>query len=482
MENHVGNNAAVIESPGPGGAGDAHSLLLHKQLLGKRLHIQSVVRFFVAAGVAVTALGAKYVAGIDELDVPSLLLLALFLGLFNIGTFAATRRYRGVQQTAASYRVLQGIMHLTISVDFLFLTFGLWLVGGAKSPFKAFYLVHVILASILLSPRAAWLHALFGYGLLSGLVVAEWFAIIPARFPVGAVNSNTPLDGRFVLTVLVVQAFLMALTVFLVTSLARLLREGEQQLRTANTELGRLSNMHRDFFHIALHDLKSPVSAAVMLLHGLEAESEPALSERQSRWVSRLRVRLNELTGFLRDFEVMASLDAADLTAHRDEVDVGALLRRVAEDHEDLALTQGHRVEVDAPEDLPRLRATERLVYEAVANLASNAIKYTPDNGRIVLGARRSGAALRIEVIDNGIGIAPDDQKRLFHEFVRVRRRDLLPRKTSGSGLGLSIVRRIAKAHGGRVGVESELGKGSTFYIEFPLTPAAPAPPPGNQA
>ena len=452
-----------------GARSGAHSLLLHNRLLGRRLYIQAIVRFCVAAGIVVGALGAKHVAGIEGLDVPSLLILAFLLALFNVGAFAATRRYQDLERAAASYRFLQGLMHLTISVDFLFLTVGLWLVGGAKSPFQSFYLVHVILAAILLSPRSAFLHALFGYALLTGLVLGEWWGVIPIRFPVGAVNSATPLDGRYVVTVLVVQGFLMIMTLFLVTGLAHLLRQGERNLRVANVELRRLSNIHRDFFHIAVHDLKSPVSAAIMLLDGFRTATRDQLTEEQQGWLARVHRRLEEVTSFLRDFEVMASVELADFERHSEEIDLAELLHRVVNANRDIAQARNHSIHVDVDGNLPRIRGVKRLIQEAVANLVTNAIKYTPDNGTIVVRGRRNGTTVRVEVQDSGIGIAPEDQRRLFQEFVRVRRVDTPAEGITGSGLGLSIVRKAVEAHGGSVGVASRLNEGSTFHFELPL-------------
>lgn len=463
-------NGAVSVDDAPGAA---RSLLLHRLQLGQRLYIQSIVRFLVAAAIVVGAAAAKHVVGIQDLDAGNLTALACLLALFNVNVFVIARRFRTEEEVAASYRFLQVLMHITIDVDFLFLTVGLWLVGGPKSPFQAFYLVHVILAAILLSPRAAYLHTLFGYGLLSALVLGEWFDIIPTRMPLGAVNSTVPLDGRFVVTVLAVQGFLMTLSVSLGAGLARLLREGEQRLREANAQLEHAAAMRRDFFHIVLHDLKSPVSSAAMILHSMTDDPEAALTERQVHWVERLRVRLQEAMTLLRDFDVMAALDGDVIEKNRKPVDMAQLIKRVVEQHAELVEEHKHTLRVEVEKDLPRVNGVERLLHEALSNFVSNAVKYTPVGGRIILRARISDGAVRVEVEDNGIGISPEDQKRLFREFVRVRRSPSPDRQPTGSGLGLSIARRIVEAHGGRVGAVSELDKGSIFYMELPIAPSS---------
>ena len=450
--------------------GRGEPLLFHRQLVGKRLYVNSQVRFLVVVGIVAGALGARYVLGIETLDMPGLLVLAGLLCVFNVGVFVFARRYKGLERRVPVNRLLMGVTHLTIGLDFIFLTAGLWLVGGAKSPFQAFYLIHVVLAAALLSPRAAYAHAAFGYVLFGGLVLGEWGRVFPVHFPVGIVNSATPLDGRFVLTVLIVQGMLMVLAVYLVTGLTSLLRRGEQQLRDSNAELERMSKLQRDFLHIALHDLKSPVNAATMLLQSMKIASNPPLTEQQSGWLERARVRLCEASAFLYDFTVLAELDAANVRKQAKDVNLAVLVENAVAENQDLLCSHGHTLHLEIAQDLPHVHGIDRLLQEAVANLITNADKYTPANGTVTVRVRRGDTAVRIEVEDTGIGIAPEDQGRLFQEFVRVRRKDSPVGEVAGSGLGLSIVRRVIETHRGKVGVISELNKGSTFFIELPVS------------
>ena len=109
---------------------------------------------------------------------------------------------------------------------------------------------------------------------------------------------------------------------------------------------------------------------------------------------------------------------------------------------------------------------------QVLLNLLSNAIKFTPDGGRVTLGARLDGAdgSVRLWVRDSGIGIAPADHAKLFQEFVQL---DASPsRRFEGTGLGLALCKRMVELHGGTIGVESSLGRGSTFW--FTLPQAAP--------
>ena len=124
---------------------------------------------------------------------------------------------------------------------------------------------------------------------------------------------------------------------------------------------------------------------------------------------------------------------------------------------------------VELPKDMPHaVEADGALLHQGVYNLVENAIKYTPDGGQVTIRARTEPEHLMFEVADSGIGIPEEDLPRLFEKFYRGKQREA--RAQHGTGLGLAIVHSIAESHGGKVWVESEVGKGSTFFLQIPLT------------
>ncbi len=442
--------------------------LFEERLLAERLYVQSIVRFFVVAGIVVGAFFARYLVGIQDLDAEGLVVLAAALGIFNLGAFVAARQFRGASLSPANFGLLQSIMHTTIAVDILFITVALWFVGGAKSPFQSFYLLHLMLASVLLSRRAAIIHALSAYLQFSALVLGQWFAIIPVRFPAGAVNSPVPLDGRFVLTVLVVQGLIMGLGVYLVTGLSQMLRRGEARLERVNEELTRLSAMRQGFLQITLHDLRAPVDATTMLVRNISDGLCGPLTEKQCDWLSRCRKRLRELSAMLHDFENLAMLGSEAIERQRRPIKIAPFLKNIADEYREIAESHGHTFALDIHLMRAEVMGIERLLHEAVANLLTNAIKYTPEGGTLALRLKEREEAVAIEVQDTGIGIAEEDRSRLFDEFVRLSAGAAAKRKAPGTGLGLSIVQRIVEMHGGDVELESALGKGSMFRIVLP--------------
>jgi two-component system phosphate regulon sensor histidine kinase PhoR len=227
----------------------------------------------------------------------------------------------------------------------------------------------------------------------------------------------------------------------------------------------RLARLQTDFVNKVSHDLRTPLTSIRMFVETLQlgriadpARQQEALeiiaeeTERLSGLINRLldwaRMEQGRRTYDLRSEPLRPILDAA----------VAALAPQ-------LLHTPAH-VETRLAADLPRIRADKPALTEALINILNNAYKYTGDDKRITVEAWRVGPAVRIAVSDNGPGIGKADLKRVFDRFYRGR--DPLKRIIEGSGLGLAMVKHIVTAHGGKIEVASELGKGATFTITLP--------------
>ena len=205
-----------------------------------------------------------------------------------------------------------------------------------------------------------------------------------------------------------------------------------------------------------------------MLLDNMRGGLAGETTEKQRDWLDRSLKRLADLSEFMKGIQTLASLESDLIKTQFSRVDLVAVASRLVDEYEDIAAEHGHELVLEVPERVPPVVGHDRLLQEALVNYVTNAIKYTPSGGRIAVRVLSKPPMVRVEVSDNGIGIAPEDQGRLFQEFFRVPGAGNKPNKIKGSGLGLSIVRRVVLAHGGRTGVESEAGKGSTFFMELP--------------
>ena len=161
-------------------------------------------------------------------------------------------------------------------------------------------------------------------------------------------------------------------------------------------------------------------------------------------------------------------LEAGTADLNISSVDVGELLRGIAEKFSLQAQKVNVNLRVDVPDDLPALLGDGDRLAQVFTNLVDNALKFTPANGQVTLSAKFAGGWLEFEVTDSGVGVESEALPRLFDRFYQVdpsRARN----ESHGAGLGLAIAREIVQAHGGKIGVRSSAGHGTTFTIRLPL-------------
>jgi len=253
----------------------------------------------------------------------------------------------------------------------------------------------------------------------------------------------------------------------------RLARESEGRQR----ELERVAEDKAQFIRGVTHDLKNPLGAVDAFAQLMESGLRGELTAGQLEWIRRIRRATQEALATIHDLLELARVDGGYLRVERRSVDVWQTAADAAEDYRAAVEASGHTLHVDPPEFLPTVPTDPGRVREILANLLNNANKYTPAGGAITVGAapRRSGAPgdgewVALWVRDTGPGIAPEEQERIFEEFHRVG-----GTTAPGSGVGLSIARRVARLLGGELTVESRPGEGACFVLWLPV-PAAVSP------
>ncbi len=249
-----------------------------------------------------------------------------------------------------------------------------------------------------------------------------------------------------------------------------------RELVTANRRLEaqwtrerRANAFQREILGIVAHDLKNPLSVIMgrteilrELLEPTRSAGDPALGQ-----IGHIRESARQLTGMVDALIKDAMADASDIPVYRERADFAALVREAVEANRPLAERKQQRLGLEAPDGLVVACDHERM-REAIDNLVSNAVKYSPLGGSVSVTLEERDGEARVRVADSGPGLAPEDYPRLFGRFQR-----LSARPTGGensTGLGLFIAKRIVELHGGRVEVQSQgIGQGAVFSIVVPL-------------
>lgn len=238
-------------------------------------------------------------------------------------------------------------------------------------------------------------------------------------------------------------------------------REAEA-LRVAN-------QVKNTFISMAAHELRTPLTAIVgfsdLLLNG------EALQGKAREWASHIRAESTRLSKLTDDLVNISRLQSGRLTVRPERLEVAQVVEEALRSTPPSAK---HTFVVDCPPDLPPVKADKDRVVQVLVNLLTNAIKYSPKGGRITVRGRWDAQrkAVLLSVVDQGIGIAPEHASQLFTTFYRIDREET--RGVPGVGLGLYIVKTLVELMGGRVWVESEVGKGSTFSFTLPPWQEAP--------
>ena len=249
--------------------------------------------------------------------------------------------------------------------------------------------------------------------------------------------------------------------------LSRTFRDAFERLKLETERVQTTDARRREMVASVSHDLRTPLTALIGQLETIrlkgEALSDPARREMLERALQNAQ-HLRRLTEALAE---LARLDNPDFKAQPEPIAIGELADDVVQRFAASAQGAGVTLSVDYPDGLPLTRVDAALVERAPSNLLDNALRVTPAGGRVTVKVRPEKAGVRVEVVDTGPGVLPEDQPKVFDRFFQTSRaRD----QRGASGLGLAIVKRVAELHGGQAGLRSEPGRGSTFFIELPLS------------
>jgi heavy metal sensor kinase len=245
--------------------------------------------------------------------------------------------------------------------------------------------------------------------------------------------------------------------------------------RTLNEMLARLERSFqalRRFTADASHELKTPLT---VLRSGIErAITHPRVTPEVMEILDETLAEVNRMAEMVDSLLMLARADEGRAPLHLEHIDLRELLAEVSETASLLGERAAVDVTVGIPPEAVMLGADRTRLRQLLMNLLTNAIKYTPSGGSVAIACEVRERDVAISVKDTGIGIGPGDVPHIFDRFWRADPARSRTGERSGVGLGLAISKWIAEAHGGTIGVESRLGRGTTFVVTLPLEPAAP--------
>jgi signal transduction histidine kinase len=220
------------------------------------------------------------------------------------------------------------------------------------------------------------------------------------------------------------------------------------------------------FIDTLSHELKTPLTSIIAAAGLLAEELESSGDNSHQRLIQTIIRNANTLETRLAELLDIVKTGSGEIQLQLEPVDIKSLLRGTGMQISPLIQGKGQHLDIDLPPSLPIIRGDGQRLEQVVLNLLNNATKFSEEGCNIVLKARSRDTEIVVEVQDSGIGIPPEEQRRLFKPYSRL---NADRQRHPGLGLGLALAKQVVELHGGRIWVESEPGKGSIFYFSLPL-------------
>ena len=446
-----------------------------------RLSVFVRMRWLVVLGIIAVALFARYVFNIGFQTLPVFIICA-FLLAYNFWMYAWNRRLaREDNELVIKRAQING--YIQVLLDLAVLTILLHYTGGITNPFIFVYVIHTTAASILLTRRRAYELTIIAVGMAALLAFLEYSGIIGHVNLNGFVSDALYQQLNYVLSIIVTLAVLTFTSTYITTAVAgelrqqhlkvdelrdQLMAEDKRELERFSGEVAHLKEERTRFVRllsVVAHDLQAPLvavqSCISYVLDGYAGET----NDEQKDWLQRSSRRIDGLLVLITDLLDIPRIELGQLKQEMAEIALNDVINRSLEGLDIVARKKGLQLTVELPDRSPVIYGSSRRLQQVVTNLTNNAINYT-NEGSITIKLTEDTDEIRVEVIDTGIGIPAKDLPRLFDEFSRGSNVEI-----KGSGLGLSISRRIITAHGGKIWAESPLledGRGSIFIFTIP--------------
>jgi signal transduction histidine kinase len=417
------------------------------------------MRWLAAAGVFAFAATGHVLLQL-RFPIALFVFIAISIALYNTGFLLISRRTQPEGKWGDRFASLQ------VGVDLLVLAILMHLGGGIENPFISYYLFHTIIAAILLPGWKVTLQVLFASACIAVVAIAELTGLITHHHIEGLMSVELYANLKFVMVAVFAIITTLCVVAFLAASIAQRLREREKQLARTNAVLAEQDRIKSQYVMRVAHDLAGPAAMITSCLTLVTRGMVGSISQEALDMVQRAECRSKFLGHLIKDLLSLSRIKATK-EIPKTKVTLPEIISQVFEELQPHVAEKNLTLERKLPPGLPAVYGNAEAIHELFSNLVTNAVKYTLVGGQVVLSASNTGNEVLVKVQDNGVGIPAEAIPNIFEEFYRAD--NVKAEAVEGTGLGLSIVNQILDAHGGKIWVETEQNKGTTFSFTLPV-------------
>ncbi|MGN6103667.1 MAG: sensor histidine kinase [Kofleriaceae bacterium] len=391
-----------------------------------------------------------------------------FLGL--IGAKLATNSLAWLALTRE--RWVMATQALNTSADVVVLTAAMYFTGGPYSPLIPTYVIIIAVLSLLSNLGITVMMAMFIVACFATMLILMTTGVLPAM-PVPGAPGEAPSVGYTITAILYCALVIGVPAAFSAATLKRL-RAKESDLEKRTAQLIQAASQRSQFVASMTHELRTPIHGVQGLSDVIAAGVYGPVTDKQREACASIKRSAQSLLQLVDDVLALTRAEAGKIDARPGAVDIGELVERVTASVSWMVGTKNLELEVEdaaALEALPVVRSDERWLAHILVNLLANAVKFTPEGGRVTIRARVRNEgdreAVELSVEDTGIGIAAEERALIFEPFRQGQHGDT--KGYGGVGLGLALVARLTDLLGAQVELDSAVGKGTTFRVIVPL-------------
>ena len=431
------------------------------------------LRWIAICGVLLIA-GLAYLLSVDfnYIGVISVSFLLMFHNTLSL--YLLNRTIKSAEKKHILKNIKNQIFQQII-IDIILLSVLLNFSGGIENPFYLFFLFHIIISSILLSRLRSYFVFILAFILFLSIALLEYYQILPHNCLCveGFYGNDNYLSIPFILSRISIFSITAFIVVYLTGSIAIKLRFHEDKLSEAykritksHDELKRKDAVKDEYVLRVTHDIKGHLAAIQTNLAVLVKGIAGQLDDKQLKFTTIAYNRTLKLSDFVQDLLKVTKMRLSNDVEY-EKISMKKSIIKVIDVNKDNALAKNISLSYTYFSDKELIFGNQFSIEELISNLVLNAIKYTPNGGKVEVLVKDDSKNIIVTTKDTGVGIPKEDVDKVFEEFFRAS--NVKTTIKDGTGLGLSLVKQIVNRHNGNIWVESELNKGTSFIFALPI-------------